>query len=64
MSGLDAYNDDCKAKNTEPHYIKHPSTWLNQGCWADEYGTPKKNRWSANDADNAKWEALFARGEN
>lgn len=38
MSGLEAYSNDCKAKNTETHYIKHPSTWLNQGCWADEYG--------------------------
>ena len=64
MNGLNAYNDDCKAKNTEAHYIKHPSTWLNQGCWADEYNTVKKNRWSANDEDNAKWEALFAKGEN
>ena len=38
MQGLEAYSNDCKAKNTEIHYIKHPSTWLNQGCWADEYG--------------------------
>lgn len=38
MRGLEAYSNDCKAKNTEAHYIKHPSTWLNQGCWADEYG--------------------------
>lgn len=38
MHGLEAYSNDCKAKNTETHYIKHPSTWLNQGCWADEYG--------------------------
>ena len=38
MRGLEAYSNDCKAKNTETHYIKHPSTWLNQGCWADEYG--------------------------
>ena len=37
MSGLEAYTNDCKVKNTETHYIKHPSTWLNQGCWADEY---------------------------
>lgn len=38
MRGLEAYSNDCKVKNTEAHYIKHPSTWLNQGCWADEYG--------------------------
>lgn len=38
MRGLEAYSNDCKAKNTEAHYIKHPSTWLNQGCWSDEYG--------------------------
>ena len=59
MRGLDAYNDECKAKKTETHYIKHPSTWLNQGCWADEYNLQSKNRYSVNDDDNAKWERLF-----
>mgnify|MGYP001047285910 CR=1 FL=1 len=22
--------------NQDPKYTKHPTTWLNQGCWADE----------------------------
>lgn len=37
MQGLEAYLADIKKKNTEDKYIKHPSTWLNQGCWMDEY---------------------------
>lgn len=23
-------------RGSDPRYIKHPATWLNQGCWADE----------------------------
>lgn len=23
---------------TEERYVKHPTTWLNRGCWDDEYG--------------------------
>ena len=37
MSGLENYIKDIKKKNTAPEYIKHPSTWLNQECWNDEY---------------------------
>ena len=37
MEGLDRYIDDIRTKKTEPRFIKHPSTWLNQGCWKDEY---------------------------
>lgn len=25
--------------NTDPKFIKHPATWLNGQCWADEYET-------------------------
>jgi len=25
---------------------KHPSTWLNQGCWADEVEKPKQEEWT------------------
>jgi hypothetical protein len=26
---------------TPPAYIKHPTTWLNRGCWDDEHGRPR-----------------------
>lgn len=26
---------------TEHRYIKHPTTWLNRGCWDDELGPPR-----------------------
>nr|DAL93366.1 MAG TPA: replisome organizer protein [Caudoviricetes sp.] len=37
LAGAKAYAEHCRQEKTDPHYIKHPSTWLNQGCWADEY---------------------------
>lgn len=65
LAGAKAYAEHCRREKIEPQYIKHPSTWLNQGCWADEYAPPElknKNRWSVDDADNAKWEAFFQEG--
>jgi hypothetical protein len=32
MAGVKRY----AAAGTEPQYTKHPTTWLNAGCWADE----------------------------
>lgn len=37
MQGLDNYLKEIEQKKTEKKYIKHPATWLNQGCWDDEY---------------------------
>lgn len=37
LSGIKRYAEHCRQEKTDEHYIKHPSTWLNQGCWADEY---------------------------
>ena len=37
MAGLERYNQHIDATNKEMRFIKHPSTWLNQGCWDDEY---------------------------
>lgn len=37
FDGIKRYAEHCAEEKTEPHYIKHPSTWLNQGCWKDEY---------------------------
>lgn len=37
MKGLYRYNQFLKMNKTEEKYIKHPQTWLNAGCWLDEY---------------------------
>ena len=37
MKGLDNYLKDIEKNKIEKRFIKHPSTWLNQGCWQDEY---------------------------
>ena len=37
MEGLNAYKEEIKLKKTEEQYIKHPATWLHQGCWDDNY---------------------------
>jgi hypothetical protein len=34
--GAKRYAAECAAANREPRYIKHPATWLNGECWADE----------------------------
>lgn len=33
IAGAERYRDDPARK---PEYTKHPTTWLNQGCWTDE----------------------------
>lgn len=35
--GLDAYMAECLRENRDLRYIKHPTTWLNGGCWDDDY---------------------------
>lgn len=30
------YSQHCRDNRTAEKYIKHPATWLNQGCWDDE----------------------------
>lgn len=37
MEGLRAYNSHLEEHPRERNFIKHPSTWLNQMCWADEH---------------------------
>lgn len=37
MEGVRRYAWHCRCEKTETQYIKHPSTWLNQGCWCDVY---------------------------
>jgi hypothetical protein len=38
IGGLLRFVQHCKAHRTEERYVKHPTTWLNRGCWDDEYG--------------------------
>ena len=35
--GVAAYNQEIKDAGTSTQYIKHPSTWLNQGCYDDDH---------------------------
>ncbi len=37
IQGLDAYQKECIKDQIEKQFIKRPLTWLNGGCWADEY---------------------------
>ena len=37
LDGVKRYAEHCRNQNTESEYIKHPSTWLNGECWADEF---------------------------
>lgn len=36
-SGLDRLIEKVRRDRTVERYIKHPTTWLNRGCWDDEY---------------------------
>jgi len=46
MKGLDNYLAQIKHDKTELQFIKYPSTWLNGGCWEDEYEYKKKPKGS------------------
>lgn len=37
INGVEKYKLEVDQKNTPKQYIKHPTTWLNQGCWLDDY---------------------------
>jgi hypothetical protein len=52
MAGVKNYKAQIASKNTEMQYIKQPATWLNAGCWDDDYGsttstTPSTNAYDA-----------------
>ncbi len=38
VAGLDRYIEYATMRG-DPQFVKHPSTWLNAGCWADELQT-------------------------
>lgn len=39
MKGVDAYREHCLKEETEQRFIAHPTTWLNNERWTDEYST-------------------------
>ncbi|QBP33299.1 MerR-like HTH DNA binding protein [Gordonia phage BrutonGaster] len=39
LSSVERYVGHLRATRTEERFIKHPATWLNQGCWDDVYET-------------------------
>lgn len=49
LQGAKAYAHDSK-RLSEPRFTKHPTTWLNQCCWDDDYTETRKekawNPWS------------------
>jgi hypothetical protein len=52
IAGVKNYKAQIASKNTEMQYIKQPATWLNAGCWDDDYTIETKQ----NLADiNAMW---------
>lgn len=42
IEGISKYKQQIEAKQTEMKYIKQPATWLNAGCWEDDYTTETK----------------------
>lgn len=44
MKGLNNYLTQIKHNKTELQFIKYPSTWLNGGCWNDEYEVSGKKK--------------------
>jgi hypothetical protein len=39
MAGVDRLNERVRRERTIEKYIKHPATWLNRGCWDDQFAT-------------------------
>jgi Helix-turn-helix domain len=35
-AGAERYAQQCREHGAEQRFIKHPTTWLNAGCWLDE----------------------------
>jgi hypothetical protein len=40
IEAMDKYRRYCELEHREVKHIKHPLTWLNHGCWDDEYDIP------------------------
>jgi hypothetical protein len=44
LTGLNNYLFHINKEKTELKFIKHPTTWLNQECWNDDYGISNKTK--------------------
>lgn len=44
MAGMKAFAAATAASKTEPRFICHPATWLNQDRWLDETGAPASEK--------------------
>lgn len=42
FQGISRYRAEVVSKGTEPRFVKHPATWLRNGCWTDEPEYPAK----------------------
>lgn len=38
--GVARYVEDCRRRGTPDHFILHPATFLNGGCWQNQYDAP------------------------
>lgn len=47
MAGVEKY---IKTRGTDAQFWKHPSTWLNQECWKDEYSNSARKSEVAEDS--------------
>ncbi len=56
MAGVNRY----AATKTEPQYTKHPTTWLNAGCWADEIQPGANNGQQSNHQRKTGHDAILA----
>lgn len=50
LKGLERYKEYIEENKIEKKFIKQPATWLNGGCWEDEYANSStergKNGWT------------------
>lgn len=61
FEGAKNYASDCLSNNRERQYIKNPSSWLNKGCWADDYDIPQA---TIQDPQETRWKARIKGFEN
>jgi len=43
MAGVENLNEKVRRERTPEKYIKHPTTWLNRGCWEDQFNQGDQN---------------------
>ena len=58
--GVAAYNQEIKDAGTSTQFIKHPSTWLNQGCYDDDHAQIVHDNTGR---DNKKPRSIFEIGD-